>query len=124
MSFSEILREIVEGCGGGVGAALMGTDGLPIAQVSAQMVAEGSQLEDISVAAIEFQRVLDEIGKASDGLEAGAMEETVVVLARLSLIFRPVDPETTLVVAVASDGNLGKARYLIRSSLYAIRQEL
>jgi len=124
MSFSEILREIVEGCGGGVGAALMGTDGLPIAQVSAQMVAEGSQLEDISVAAIEFQRVLEEIRKASDGLEAGAMEETVVVLARLSLIFRPVDPETTLVVAVASDGNLGKARYLIRSSLYGIRQEL
>ncbi len=124
MSFREILREIVEGCGGGVGAALMGTDGLPIVQVSAQKAADGSLLEDISIAGIEFQRVLEEIRKASDGLEAGAMEETVVVLARVSLIFRPVDPETILVVAVASDGNLGKARYLIRSSLYAIRQEL
>ena len=124
MSFREILRDIVEGCGGGIGAALMGADGLSIEQVGADGEGEGFLTEDISVAGIEFQRVLGEIGKAADGLEAGEMEETVVVLARASLVFRPVDPETFLVVAVAPDGNLGKARYLIRSSLYAIRQEL
>ena len=48
----------------------------------------------------------------------------MVVLARMSLIFRPVDPETFLVVVLDANGNLGKARYLIRSSMYAIQQEL
>jgi len=124
MSFKEILQEIVEDCGGGVGAALMGTDGLPIEQVMVDGATDGPVLEDISVVGVEFQRVLDEVRKASDGIEAGAMEETVLVFARMSLVFRPVDHETFLVVAVAPDGNLGKARYLIRKSLYAIRQEL
>jgi len=33
MSFTAILREIVDECGGGLGAALMGADGIPIAEV-------------------------------------------------------------------------------------------
>jgi len=124
VSFKEILQEIVEGCGGGMGAALMGTDGMPIEQVGSDRESEVPLLEDISVAGVEFQRVLEEIHKASDGIEAGSMEETVLIFARISLVFRPVDEETFLVVAVAPDGNLGKARYLIRKNLYAIRQEL
>ena len=114
----------VEECGGGIGAARMGSDGVPIEEVVSERLPEGPLSKDISVAGVEFQRILDDIRKASDGLEAGALEETVVVLDRMSLIFRPVDPETSLVVVVAANGNLGKARYLIRSSLYAIRQEL
>jgi hypothetical protein len=35
-----------------------------------------------------------------------------------------VDEDTFLVVALAADGNLGKARYLIRRLLLALRQEL
>jgi len=124
VSFKEILQEIVEGCGGGMGAALMGMDGLPIEQVGSERESEVPLLEDISVAGVEFQRVLEETHKASDGIEAGSMEETVLIFARISLVFRPVDEETFLVVAVAPDGNLGKARYLIRKNLYAIRQEL
>ena len=39
MSFASILRTIVEECGGGVGAALMGTDGIPIDQYGEVIVA-------------------------------------------------------------------------------------
>ena len=42
----------------------------------------------------------------------------------MALVLRAVDEDVFLVGALAPDGNLGKARYLIRSSLYAIRQEL
>jgi predicted regulator of Ras-like GTPase activity (Roadblock/LC7/MglB family) len=97
---------------------------VPIEEVVRERLPEGPLSEGISVAGVEFQRILDDIRKASDGLEAGALEETVVVLDRMSLVFRPVDPETFLVVVLDPNGNLGKARYLIRSSLYAIRQEL
>lgn len=124
MSFREILRGIVEECGGGIGAALMGSDGVPIEEVVRERLPEGPLSEDISVAGVEFQRILDDIRKASDGLEAGALEETVVVLGRVSLVFRPVDPETFLVVVLDANGNLGKARYLIRRNLLEIRQQL
>ena len=124
MTFSRILQDIVEHCGGGIGAALMGTDGIPIDQFVADAVPEGPLSEDIGTAGVEFNRILDEIRKAADGLAGGAMAETVVVLARFSLAFRPVDDDAYLVVVVAPDGNLGKARYLMRNSLSAIRDEL
>ncbi|MDH3519765.1 MAG: hypothetical protein OEM49_04850 [Myxococcales bacterium] len=124
MSFANILREIVEGCGGGIGAALMGSDGIPIEQIVAERVPEGPLADDIGTAGVEFTRILDEIRKASDALSGGAVTETVIVLSRFSLVFRPIDEDTYLTVIVAPDGNLGKARYLIRRNLLSIRQEL
>ena len=124
MTFSKILQEIVESCGGGIGAALMGTDGIPIDQFVSGVVPEGPLSDDIGTAGVEFNQILGEIRKASDGLAGGTMLETVVVLSRFSLAFRPVDEDAYLVVVVAPDGNLGKARYLMRNSLSAIRDEL
>jgi len=46
------------------------------------------------------------------------------VLSRFTLIFRGIDEETFLAVAIAPDGNLGKARYLMRRKLIVLRQEL
>jgi predicted regulator of Ras-like GTPase activity (Roadblock/LC7/MglB family) len=124
MSFGNALREIVEGCGGGIGAALMGTDGIPIEQVLVASAPEGPLAEDIGTAGVEFGRILAEIRKASDALAGGAVRETVVTLDNFSLVFRSVDADTFLAVVVAPDGNLGKARYLIRRQLAAIRREL
>lgn len=124
MSFASLLREIVEGCGGGIGAALMSTDGIPIEEVVVSQAPEGPLTEDIGTAGVEFGRILDEIRKASDSLAGGAVKETVVLLSRFTLVFRPVDEDVFLVLVLAPDGNLGKARYLIRRQLLAIRQNL
>jgi predicted regulator of Ras-like GTPase activity (Roadblock/LC7/MglB family) len=122
MSFAPILEQIVEGCGGGVAAALMGNDGIPIDEVSrpgAGLLAGG-----IEAAGTEFGRILDEIRKASDAIGGGAVGETTVLLSQATLVFRIVDDDTFLVVALEPQGNLGKARYLIRKHLLALRQLL
>jgi predicted regulator of Ras-like GTPase activity (Roadblock/LC7/MglB family) len=124
MSFAAYLRDIAQNCGGGIGAALMGNDGIAIAQVLVTPAPEGPLAEDIGTAGVEFGRILDEIRKAADALAGGAVEETVVSLSRFRLIFRAVDEDTFLVVVLSPDGNLGKARYLIRRHLLAIRREL
>ena len=124
MSFRQVLRTIVEECGGGLGAVLMGSDGIPIDEYVTDRVPDGPLAEDIGSAGVEFSRILDEIRKAADALGAGSVSETVVSLARMNLVFRPVDDETFLALVMAPDGNLGKARYLIRRHLLAIKQEL
>ena len=124
MSFRSILRSIVEECGGGLGAVLMGADGIPIEEYVTDRIPEGPLQEDIGSAGVEFSRILDEIHKAADALGGGALSETVVSLARMNLVFRPIDGETFLALVLSTDGNLGKARYLIRRHLLAIRQEL
>jgi len=125
MSFDAILQEIVDHCGGGIAVALMGSDGIPITEVLARgPAARGVLSEEIGTAGAEFGRILAEIAKASDALGGGTPQETTVVLSRFTLMFRNVDAETFLVLAMAPDGNLGKARYLIRRHLLALRQEL
>ncbi len=124
MSFAGPLREIVEGCGGGIGAVLMGNDGIPIEQVVSAPVPEGPLTEDLAIAGVEFGRILDDIRKASDALSGGAVREAVVVLARFTLLFRMVDEDIFLVLVLGSDGNIGKARYLIRRQLPAVRRNL
>jgi len=124
MSFRSILQAIVDGCGGGLGAALMGNDVIPIEQVSAAKGAASMPGDDVGAAGVEFGRILEEIRKASDALGGGALSETVVSLAHFSLILRHIDDDTFLVLALAPDGNLGKARYLIRRHLLELREEL
>ena len=123
MSFSAILQKIVEECGDGIGAALMGNDGIPIAQADTSATPGGPLADEIGIAGAEFGRVLEEIRKASDALGGGAVRETVVSLAHFTLIFRSVDEDTFLVLAIGPDGNLGKARYLMRRHMLAIKQE-
>ena len=98
MSFAGLLREIVEGCGGGIGAALMGNDGIPIEEVVVSPAPAGPLAEDIGVAGVEFGRILDDIRKAADSLAGGAVRETVVLLSRFTLVFRPVDEDVFLVL--------------------------
>ena len=86
MSFAAMLQEIVDGCSGAIGAALMSSDGVPIEEVVAPEAWEGGHGEEIGNAGVEFGRILDEIRKASDAMSAGAVHETVISLARFTLI--------------------------------------
>ncbi|HPG27807.1 MAG: hypothetical protein H6748_02670 [Spirochaetaceae bacterium] len=127
MSFERLLQKIVDEAGGGLGAALMGLDGIPVAQVSRRDDGDagGDPLEgDVTSAGIEFGRILADMTKASDSLGTGLLREAVVSLARVTLVFHTVDDELMLVLALRPDGNLGKARYLIRRNLLEIRAEL
>ncbi len=124
MSFASILKTIVDGCGGGIAAALMGNDGIPIEQAAAAAAPKGVMAEDIGTAGVEFGRILEEIRKVSDSLAAGALTETMVSFGRFSLLFRSVDEDTFVVLAIAAGANIGKARYLMRRHLIALRDEM
>ena len=124
MSFEPTLQKMIDGCSGAIGVALMGSDGIAVAELQAPdpdlSVLDG----DVGAAGIEFGRILDEVRKAADALSGGRLEEVVVGLARMTLVFRAVDDELFLVVALAPSGNLGKARFLLRRHLPELREQL
>jgi predicted regulator of Ras-like GTPase activity (Roadblock/LC7/MglB family) len=124
MNFATILQEIVDGCGGGLAAALMGADGIPIEQVKASGKLRESLDGEVDVLGVEFGRILEEIRKASDSVAGGALEEVSVRLANFWVLMRVVDGETYLVLAMEPNGNPGKARFLMRRRLMALREEL
>jgi predicted regulator of Ras-like GTPase activity (Roadblock/LC7/MglB family) len=119
MSFDEILRGIVSQCPGCIGVALMGSDGIPIAEVGG--AGEG---EDVTLLGVEFGRVLEEARKVAANVGGGELEELVISMARSQVVMRAVDPDTLFVLALDPSGNLGKARYLLRRHTLDVREQL
>ena len=119
MSFETILRGIVTQCPGCIGAALMGSDGIPIAEVGGVREAD-----EVSLLGVEFGRVLDEARKVAATVNGGELEEFVVAMGRAQVVLRVIDRETFLVLALEPSGNLGKARYLLRRHALDVREQL
>ena len=81
-------------------------------------------IEDVGVAGVEFGRIVDDVRKASDSLAGGHPCECIFALSRFTIVVHAVDDDIFVALVISPDGNLGKARYLIRRHLIAIREEL
>ncbi len=122
MTFREILANVIDGTPGAVAGAIMAGDGIPVDEYAV----EGADVELATVAA-EFERVLSQARKVSGsiyGETAGALHELILQTPAHQLLFRQIDDEYFLVVALEPTGMLGKARFLARSALDDLREEL
>lgn len=122
MSFEDILKQIVEPSGA-LGAALMGSDGIPIAEVAGAGATDPMD-DDVSVLSVEFGRIVSECQKAADACSTGMLEEITVQMERATAILRRVDEETYLVVVLPPHANAGRARFDVRRNLLDVREQL
>ncbi|AMV71825.1 GTPase [Desulfuromonas carbonis] len=106
--FAEILQEIVEGTAGGVGAVLMGYDGIAIEQYFKPC--EGV---DLQMMAVEYANVLKEIKRTVEILNTGDMEEVAIKTERFYVVIRALTDEYFTALTLQRDGNFGKGRYLL-----------
>jgi predicted regulator of Ras-like GTPase activity (Roadblock/LC7/MglB family) len=122
VTFREILTLLVEGSPGALAAAVMGSDGISVDEYRKR----NCSLE-LSIVAVEFQRVLEQAKKVAASLygHGGAQpEELVLVTEEHQLLFVQADSEYFVVLALEPSGMLGKARYLARTLLEPLRREL
>jgi predicted regulator of Ras-like GTPase activity (Roadblock/LC7/MglB family) len=122
MTFAEILSRIVDGTPGALAGAIMGRDGIPVEEYE-----RVRGRVDLTAVAVEFERVLDQASKVAGALfgrDQGGLEEVVLATRSQQLLFYYIDDEYFLVIALERTGSLGKARYLIRSVLQSLQEEL
>ena len=112
------LDTIVGGVTGGQAAVLMDFDGIPID------VYGHNDETDAETLGMELSVVLKEIRKVAQQLEAGATEEVTVRTERFTTVVRIIDDNYFLALALTPEGNLGKARYLLRLYAPKLREEL
>ena len=125
MSFDAILEQIVAAGPGVLGVALVGNDGLVVAQAESSSAQDGDgENWDISTLGVEFGRIIEDLNRASSDMGVGGIAEVMVRLDRVTLIASRVDEDLLLILGLAPDGNIGKARYLMRRDGWAIRQEI
>lgn len=119
MPFRETLRGIVEYVEGGLGATIMGYDGIAIDEY----LKEDAGM-DLHLMAVEYATVVKEVKRAADVLATGAIEELTVNTAACRVIVRIINDDFFLILSLAQDGNCGKGRYLLRREAPALRESL
>lgn len=119
MSIQVILKDLVEQTDGGLGAMVMGYDGIPLDEY----ICEDAPL-DLQVLSVEYATVLKEVKKAVDVLNSGMLEEISINTDVSRVIIRILDEDLFAIGIVSADGNFGKARYLLRINAPRIRELL
>lgn len=117
--FKQILEDIVVDTPGGVGAVLMGYDGIAIEQY----VAEGDEV-DLQLVAIEYSNVVKEIRNTAEILGTGELQEVSVKTGRYFVIIHAVTPDYFVALTLTRDGNFGKGRYLLMRDTPKLREAL
>lgn len=117
MSFSDILKDVVNGTEGAMGALVVGLDGIPVEEYS---VSEEMDLQSMTV---EYSALLKEIEKGSQAAELGTTREVTVVADKALIMLRRLTDEYFLVLIIKPEGNFGKGRFLLRMSVPKLLKE-
>lgn len=119
MDFREILRDMVQRVDGGRAAILMGYDGIAIDEYKKE-----GDVTDIQLMGIEYSSVLKEMKHTSEILESGEVAEVSVVTGSGMVVARAVSNDYFVMINLALDGNLGKARYLLKMAAPKLKELL
>jgi predicted regulator of Ras-like GTPase activity (Roadblock/LC7/MglB family) len=117
--FHDILRGLVEQSGGGIGAVLMGYDGIAIDE----FFRDGTG-DELSRMTIEYTATLKEIKQAAQVLNTGAMEEVSIRTGKHQLIVRSLNEDYFVALTLEAGGNFGRGRFLLMRESYALREAL
>ena len=107
---------------GGVAAVLMGFDGISVDSFA--KAGHDGAIPDIQTLAMEFAHLIAQARRTLQSLNAGALEEFTLRAESLTLVVRVLTQEYFLACAILPNGNLGKARYLMRMTAPALRADL
>ncbi len=118
MDLKKTLKGIVEDVGGGIGAVIMGYDGIPIEEY----IHEG--IFDVQIVAVEYVNVMKEVKRTLEVLKTGEMEEILITTGQSRIIIRSICEDFFILLALNADGNYGKGRYLLKREAPNLRDEL
>jgi predicted regulator of Ras-like GTPase activity (Roadblock/LC7/MglB family) len=117
MSFSDILKEVVNGTDGALGALVVGLDGIPVDEYSVT-----SEM-DLQSMIVEYSALLKEIEKGSQAAQMGSTKEVTVIADKAMIMLRRLNDEYFFVLIIKPEGNFGKGRFLLRMSVPKLLRE-
>ena len=97
----------------------MASDGIAVDQYS-----KGDGPFDIEAVGMEYSVVLKGVQRAGEMLDTGETNEVSVQTERLTTVVRMLTEEYFVALTVAPGGNVGKARYLLRTSAPKLLENL
>ena len=118
MGLKDLLQDIVEKVGGGIGALIMGYDGIPIEEY----ILESNF--DIQLLAVEYVNVMKEVKRSLEVLKTGNLQEILISTEQSKIIIRTVCEDYFVILILNSEGNYGKGRYLLKLETPRLLEDL
>ncbi len=117
MPFSDILKEVVHGTEGALGALIVGLDGIPVEEYTVD-----NEI-DLQSMTVEYSALLKEIEKGSQAVHLGTTKEVTVIAEKAMIMLRRLTDEYFFILIIKPDGNFGKGRFLLRMSAPRLLKE-
>jgi len=124
MDFEDILEELVTVAPGAAAATLMGMDGIPLACFPANRDGNDTGGSDIEPLGVEYGKILGEIIKASEVLRLGKLRDVTLNLEDVVVLMRLVTPEYFIALLLDNAAMVGKARFVMKSSIMKARKQI
>ena len=117
MSFGDILKNMVTGTEGALGALVVGLDGIPVDEYSV-----GSEL-DMQSLTVEYSSLIKEIEKGSQTVHLGSTNEVTIMAEMAMIMLRRLNEEYFIILVIKPEGNFGKGRFLLRMAVPKLLKE-
>ena len=118
MDFKQILQETLANVEGGIGAGLVGMDGIVIDQIS-----KNSSF-DINAVGAEYSSILKNAMRASSNFGLGHTTEILITTDKATMIMMMVGENYFVTLAINLDGNLGRGRLELKKAIPKFEKEL
>jgi predicted regulator of Ras-like GTPase activity (Roadblock/LC7/MglB family) len=117
--FKETLQTIVEKTDGGLGALIMGVDGLSVER----FLTEQGSAANLDVAAAELTSLIRSASRSGHDLNLGDLRELVVAHDNVTFVIRFFSRDYFAVLALSPEGNIGRGRYELRKAELTLAKE-
>jgi predicted regulator of Ras-like GTPase activity (Roadblock/LC7/MglB family) len=115
--FLETLREIADRFQSIHCIFLMGMDGLPVEKVVRD------DTFNIDAVTAEFTTVLKVTTASTGEVNAGNVDEILILSDKMILLTKSITPEYFLLLVLPPDGNMGRARFELKKAKYVLEKE-
>jgi predicted regulator of Ras-like GTPase activity (Roadblock/LC7/MglB family) len=117
--FQELLKDMVDSADGGVASLVMDLDGITLDSYTKPDAAF-----DIMTIGIELSVVIKSVKQAGSMLEAGDTSEVAIMADQLVTLVRIINEDYFVALSLEPGGNVGKARYVLRTRVPQMAEEL
>jgi predicted regulator of Ras-like GTPase activity (Roadblock/LC7/MglB family) len=114
-----LLKEVVDQTEGGLATLVMDFEGIAL-----DSYAKPDAGLDMTTVGAEFSVIIKQVQRAAEMLEAGEAAELAVCSEKMTTVIRVVNETYFVAFSLKPDGNLGKARYMLRTRVPLLRKEL
>ena len=117
MSFLEVLKEAVDRVDGAVSAMIIDADGISVQEYAQE------KLVDLTGLSAEASAMIKDINLAADNLGLGEAKEFSIISDTCGIIMRKINTGYYLALVIKPDGNYGKGRFVLKTTVPKIEGE-